>query len=85
MRIRSGLAVLLLVCFLVVSVPLLRTKFLDFSLNDTFKSVNVPNVLDLNGNYSFSDIGLFSDFTHLNTLGAQIYTQFVCERMATLL
>lgn len=45
-------------------------------------TLNFDNFLDLNGNETFLDNGLYSpDGKHLNHLGAKVYTSFVCKKL----
>jgi len=67
--------------YIVVSSPRYNLRRIYPPVDELFNKLSSKNFLDLNGCEYLNETYYFRDLFHLNTYGAKIYTNLICEKL----
>jgi hypothetical protein len=69
------------ITFLIVNGPHCYQRRVAPDVQHILEELPIENYLNLNGNYSLANSLLYYDSNHLNYDGAQLYTEYVCNKL----
>lgn len=72
------------ISYLMVHPPHGNERHILPAVEKLFEALPSDNYITLNGDFRFSDSKYFYNYNHLNSYGAAIYTNVVCEKLNTI-